>query len=266
VVCDMDDFKVLNEMFGHLVGDEILRGVGHLLSKSVRDEDLAFRWGGDEFVIFFRTLDQPLVESRMLGIEERLKTFHIRQHGETTIGSVGASRQPAAARCATAWRMPTGGCTNPSARGAWSACREGAGEILDGATPSEDGVESHGQKEGTGVRGASEVFLRGRTEGGGAAGSRHGPEAVPPGGRTGGPPAVARLAETELVFVRDAVRGENDACSVMGMLGEVFAVTVYLGAEGSTSFRSCKGRSASAREISLPDSARSRWSTCRERS
>ena len=42
----------------------------------------------------------------------------------------------------------------------------------------------------------------------------------------------ARLAETELVFVRDAVRAENDACSVMGMLGEVFAVTVYLGAEG----------------------------------
>jgi len=85
VVCDMDDFKVLNEMFGHLVGDEILRGVGHLLSKSVRDEDLAFRWGGDEFVLFFRTPDQQLVESRMLGIEERLKTFHIRQHGETTI-------------------------------------------------------------------------------------------------------------------------------------------------------------------------------------
>ena len=84
-VCDMDNFKEVNDRHGHLVGDEILRGVGHLLSKSVRDEDLAFRWGGDEFVIFFRTLDQPLVESRMLGIEERLKTFHIRQHGETTI-------------------------------------------------------------------------------------------------------------------------------------------------------------------------------------
>lgn len=40
------------------------------------------------------------------------------------------------------------------------------------------------------------------------------------------------LAETNLVFVHDAVRNENDACSVMGMLGEVFAVMVYLGAEG----------------------------------
>jgi diguanylate cyclase (GGDEF)-like protein len=85
VVCDMDDFKVLNELFGHLVGDEILHGVGHLIASSVRDEDLAFRWGGDEFVLFFRTCDKPLVESRMTGIEERLKTFHIRHHGQTAI-------------------------------------------------------------------------------------------------------------------------------------------------------------------------------------
>jgi len=88
-------------MFGHLVGDEILRGRGHLLSKSVRDEDLAFR-GEPRFVLFFRTPDQQLVESRMLGIEERLKTFHIRQHGETTIRFSWAFGQPGGARCATA--------------------------------------------------------------------------------------------------------------------------------------------------------------------
>lgn len=85
VVCDMDDFKVLNELFGHLVGDEILHGVGHLITSSVRDEDLAFRWGGDEFVLFFRTCDKALVESRMAGIEERLQAFHIRHHGQTAI-------------------------------------------------------------------------------------------------------------------------------------------------------------------------------------
>jgi diguanylate cyclase (GGDEF)-like protein len=85
VVCDMDDFKVLNELFGHLVGDEILHGVGRLITSSVRDEDLAFRWGGDEFVIFFRTSDKLLVESRMTAIEERLQTFHIRHHGQTAI-------------------------------------------------------------------------------------------------------------------------------------------------------------------------------------
>ncbi len=85
VVCDMDDFKVLNDVYGHLVGDEILRGVGHLVRSSIRNEDLAFRWGGDEFVIFFRTEDAQLVKSRMQGIEEHLKSFYIRHHGLTAI-------------------------------------------------------------------------------------------------------------------------------------------------------------------------------------
>lgn len=45
------------------------------------------------------------------------------------------------------------------------------------------------------------------------------------------------LREEDLVFVPDAGRGENDACSVMGMLGQVYAVVVYLGAEGYHFFR-----------------------------
>lgn len=85
VVCDMDDFKPLNDRYGHLVGDEILHGVGKLISRSIRGEDLAFRWGGDEFVIFFRTDETELVEARMRGIEEHLLGFRIRQHGTTPV-------------------------------------------------------------------------------------------------------------------------------------------------------------------------------------
>lgn len=85
VVCDMDDFKLLNDSYGHLVGDEILHSVGKLISNSIREEDLAFRWGGDEFVIFFHSLDTELVESRMRQIEERLQHFHIRQHGTIAV-------------------------------------------------------------------------------------------------------------------------------------------------------------------------------------
>jgi diguanylate cyclase (GGDEF)-like protein len=85
VVCDMDDFKSLNDVFGHLVGDEILHGVGHLIRSSIRDDDLAFRWGGDEFVVFFRAEDNKLVEERMRGIEDRLRTFYVRHHGQIAI-------------------------------------------------------------------------------------------------------------------------------------------------------------------------------------
>jgi diguanylate cyclase (GGDEF)-like protein len=85
VVCDMDDFKQLNDRYGHLVGDEILHGVGKLVVGSIREADLAFRWGGDEFVIFFHTDDMELVESRLLKIEERLLRFQIRQHGTVPV-------------------------------------------------------------------------------------------------------------------------------------------------------------------------------------
>ncbi|HEX8983894.1 MAG TPA: GGDEF domain-containing protein [Bryobacteraceae bacterium] len=81
VVCDMDDFKQINDRFGHLVGDEILHGVGNLIASSIRETDRAFRWGGDEFVILFESEDTDLVNSRMRRIEERLAHFQIRQHG-----------------------------------------------------------------------------------------------------------------------------------------------------------------------------------------
>src|SRR6266513_2280408 len=64
-VCDMDNFKSINDRYGHLVGDEILRNIGHLLRSSIRQEDEAFRWGGDEFVIMFRNQDLPVVKDRM---------------------------------------------------------------------------------------------------------------------------------------------------------------------------------------------------------
>jgi len=49
-ILDLDGFKQVNDRLGHLKGDEVLRGVGHVLRKTLRDSDLAFRYGGDEFV------------------------------------------------------------------------------------------------------------------------------------------------------------------------------------------------------------------------
>jgi diguanylate cyclase (GGDEF)-like protein len=85
VVCDLDDFKQLNDRYGHLVGDEILHGVGKLVASSIREADLAFRWGGDEFVIFFQSDDAELVNSRLRHIEERLQHFQIRLHGSIPV-------------------------------------------------------------------------------------------------------------------------------------------------------------------------------------
>lgn len=50
-VIDIDDFKGINDSFGHLFGDEALRELGVALSHAVRGQDAVFRFGGDEFVV-----------------------------------------------------------------------------------------------------------------------------------------------------------------------------------------------------------------------
>ena len=91
-VCDMDHFKSINDQYGHLAGDEILRNIGHLLRSSIRQEDEAFRWGGDEFVILFRNQNLPVVKARMLEVRHRLNNFRVRGYGALPISfSWGAS-------------------------------------------------------------------------------------------------------------------------------------------------------------------------------
>jgi diguanylate cyclase (GGDEF)-like protein len=80
-VCDMDNFKEINDRYGHLVGDEILRNIGNLLRNSIRHEDEAFRWGGDEFVILFRNQKAGVAAKRMTEIEARLHDFRVRGYG-----------------------------------------------------------------------------------------------------------------------------------------------------------------------------------------
>jgi diguanylate cyclase (GGDEF)-like protein len=80
-VCDMDNFKDINDRYGHLVGDEILRNIGNLLKSSIRHQDEAFRWGGDEFVILLRNQLSEVARKRMLDISARLREFRVRGHG-----------------------------------------------------------------------------------------------------------------------------------------------------------------------------------------
>jgi diguanylate cyclase (GGDEF)-like protein len=51
---DVDHFKKVNDTYGHLAGDKVLAGLGQLLSRRFRVDDLRGRWGGEEFMLAFR--------------------------------------------------------------------------------------------------------------------------------------------------------------------------------------------------------------------
>ena len=51
VLIDMDHFKVFNDQHGHQAGDAVLAGFGRMLEQAIRTSDLAFRYGGEEFLL-----------------------------------------------------------------------------------------------------------------------------------------------------------------------------------------------------------------------
>lgn len=51
ILVDVDHFKEVNDRYGHLVGDEVLKELSRLLSQSVRKSDIVARWGGEELVV-----------------------------------------------------------------------------------------------------------------------------------------------------------------------------------------------------------------------
>ena len=72
-VVDLNGFKAVNDTFGHVAGDALLRKVAGMMKECVRADDLAARIGGDEFAICFHDADTSLAEELARGLEERLR-------------------------------------------------------------------------------------------------------------------------------------------------------------------------------------------------
>jgi len=63
LLIDIDDFKVVNDSYGHLAGDRVLMFLAKLISTSLRDGDKVFRFGGEEFLILLNRSNEKACES-----------------------------------------------------------------------------------------------------------------------------------------------------------------------------------------------------------
>ena len=64
LMMDIDDFKSVNDTFGHDIGDEVLKRIGLILKNHVRAKDYACRFGGDEFCIVFIDCEEEVIKER----------------------------------------------------------------------------------------------------------------------------------------------------------------------------------------------------------
>lgn len=74
IVVDIDHFKKVNDTYGHQVGDDILIQVSDIITSSIRDGDIAARWGGEELAIYLPSLNLEQTERVAERIRSRVES------------------------------------------------------------------------------------------------------------------------------------------------------------------------------------------------
>ena len=94
VMLDLDDFKKVNDTFGHKIGDRMLREVANLIQSQLREYDFLARYAGDEFVALLPDLTVQQVDELRTRIERAVRGFSLSVRAQTraSVGiSIGAS-------------------------------------------------------------------------------------------------------------------------------------------------------------------------------
>lgn len=85
---DIDHFKSINDTYGHLAGDEVLRELSTLMKSTFRDKDLLFRYGGEEFLGVFECASAKDISVLLERFRKKVSAFSFTEAGKVTV-SVG---------------------------------------------------------------------------------------------------------------------------------------------------------------------------------
>ncbi|WP_198166084.1 GGDEF domain-containing protein [Sporosarcina ureae] len=77
VLIDLDNFKYINDTFGHQTGDELLRCVAECIMSNSKKEDYVVRWGGDEFVHVILDLKEDTISEYVRSLRSKLSDLDV---------------------------------------------------------------------------------------------------------------------------------------------------------------------------------------------
>jgi len=94
LILDIDDFKTINDTYGHVAGDKILIFISNLLRKTLRDGDKIFRYGGEEFIVILNRIDSKKCQEIAKRILQSISTNTLlyKGHSVSVTMSIGATK------------------------------------------------------------------------------------------------------------------------------------------------------------------------------
>ncbi len=97
IMIDVDHFKAFNDTHGHEAGDLVLHELGAFLMRAIRSEDIACRYGGEEFIVIMPGIDEENASRRAEDLRQGVKQIRIQYKGENLCGlsiSLGVALSP----------------------------------------------------------------------------------------------------------------------------------------------------------------------------
>lgn len=76
IMMDVNDFKYINDSFGHSMGDKVISTIGNILFKSIPDAGIAIRYAGDEFIVLLTDADKAFVMATINEINKNISRFN----------------------------------------------------------------------------------------------------------------------------------------------------------------------------------------------